>query len=261
MKRQFFYFFLASYFVSAVGSSAHASEKVILLGDDDYAPYSYVENGQFKGMYVELLHKASELLKPAYEVELKPRPWKRGLSDLESGTSFALFPPGFKKERTYISTYSVVLYTETVVLFCNPDVLTTPRKKFPEDFIGLTIGVNAGFLLSSRLIDAAKAGKITLSEAKGNEANIKKLAAKRVACYATDRGAAFYTAKKLQSDPDLINFKLQEAIELSGEDTFIGYGVHNNPAYKTDFIMKMNAAIEAIKKNGSAAKIESSYVK
>lgn len=256
MKRQ-----LLCIMIALCSATVFAGEKVVLLGDDDYAPYSYVENGQFKGMYVELLNKASELLKPAYEVELKPRPWKRSLADLENGTAFALFPPGMKKERPYIAPYSVVLYTETVVLFCNSDVMKTSRKKFPEDFNGLTIGVNAGFLLSGRLISAANAGKISLSEAKGNEANLKKLALKRIACYATDRGAAFYTARKLQSDPDLTNFKLQEALELSGEDTFIGYSIHSNPPYKTDFIEKMNAAIETIKRNGTLAKIESAYLK
>lgn len=97
MKRQ-----LLCIMIALCSATAFAGEKVVLLGDDDYAPYSYVENGQFKGMYVELLNKASELLKPAYEVELKPRPWKRSLADLENGTAFALFPPGMKIGRAHV---------------------------------------------------------------------------------------------------------------------------------------------------------------
>nr|WP_316639231.1 transporter substrate-binding domain-containing protein [uncultured Roseateles sp.] len=240
---------------------AHAGEKVVLLGDDDYAPYAYVENGEFKGTYVELLGKAAELLKPAYEVELRPRPWKRGLADLESGAALGLFPPGLKRERAYISPYSVVLYRETVVLFCNPDVMAKPRKQFPDDFNGVTVGVNAGFLLSARLIDAANAGKIVLSEAKGNEPNLKKLAAKRIDCYASDRGAALHTARKLGSDPDFRGTRLLEAVELSGEDTFIGYSIKHSPPYKADFIAKMNAALEMVKRNGTAARIENSYLR
>ena len=39
--------------LSGVWQSALAApQTVILYGDDDYAPYSYVENGVFKGMYV-----------------------------------------------------------------------------------------------------------------------------------------------------------------------------------------------------------------
>ncbi|TDP74807.1 hypothetical protein [Roseateles toxinivorans] len=118
-------------------------------------------------------------------MELRPRSWKRGLVDLESGTSLGRLPPGLKRERTYFGPYSVVLYRETVVLFCNPEVMTKPRRQFPDDFLGLTVGANAGFLLSARLIAAAQSGKIHLSEAKGNDSNLKKLAAKRVDCYAS----------------------------------------------------------------------------
>lgn len=242
-------------------SAAHAGQKVVLYGDDDYAPYSYVERGQFKGMYVDILTKAAKKLAPAYALELVPAPWKRGLAELESGSGFGLFPPGLKKERTYIDPYSVVLYRETVVLFCNEQVMQVPRRIFPDDFSGLTVGVNAGFLLSARLMDASRAGKIKLAETKGNESNLKKLALKRIDCYASDRGAALHTLKKLQADPDLAGLKLQEAVELSGENTYIGYSVNNNAAYKADFIAKMNAVLEEMRKNGDTAAIEDSYLK
>lgn len=241
--------------------AAHAGQKVILYGDDNYAPYSYMEDGQFKGMYVDILTKAAQKLAPAYEVELQPLPWKRGLAELESGTAFGLFPPGLKKERTYISPYSVVLYRETVVLFCNDDVMKSPRKRFPDDFAGITIGVNAGFLLSARLMNAARAGKVRLAETKGNDSNLKKLALKRIDCYASDRGAALYTARKLRAAPGFAGLKLHEAVELSGEDTYIGYSINNNPAYKADFVARMNAALQAVRKSGATAAVEDSYLK
>ena len=56
-------------------------------------------------------------------------------------------------------------------------------------------------------------------------------------------------------------FKLQEAVELSGEDTFIGYSVKNQPAYRADFIAKMDAALEAMKRNGQLAKIVAEYLR
>ncbi|TDP74806.1 hypothetical protein [Roseateles toxinivorans] len=52
--------------LACLAPGAHAVERVVLFGDDDDAPYAFVENGEFKGMYVELLGKAAELLKPAY---------------------------------------------------------------------------------------------------------------------------------------------------------------------------------------------------
>ncbi len=242
-------------------AATDAAERVVLTGDEDYAPYCYVEDGKFKGMYIDILQKAAQRLVPEYQIELQPRPWTRALAELEKGVSFALFPPGLKKERPYIEPYSVPLYRETVVLFCNEQVMKSPHLRFPEDFAGLKIGVNAGFLLSGRLMDAAHAGVVELDPAKGNEANLKKLAAGRIACYASDRLAAAYSARKL--GPALGNgkFVLREAVELSGENTYIAYSMHNNPRYKADFVKKMNEVLQAMKKSGEIGQIESAYLR
>ena len=172
-------------------------------------------------MYVEILEKAAERLKPAYDVMLQPVPWKRGLADLEFGSAFALFPPGLKRERTYIDRYSVPIFHETVVVFCNDAVMSRHPVRFPEDFNGLTVGVNLGFLLSDRLMQAAKQGTVKIESAKNNEANLKKLASRRVDCFASDRAAARHSAQQLELYFASNGFKLQEAVELSGEDTFI----------------------------------------
>ncbi len=241
--------------------TAHAEQKVILYGDENYPPYSFVENGQFKGMYVDLLTAAAKRMAPDYQIELQPRPGKRGLLEVSRGNVLGIFPPGLKKERTYIRPYSAVLYRESVVLFCTPEVMKSRRTTFPDDFAGLTVGVNAGFLLSARLIDAAKAGVVKLEEANGNESNLKKLAMKRIDCYASDRGAALYTAKKLASGSTFSGLPLQEAVELSGEKTYIGYSADFVAPFKADFIGKMNAALVALRANGTLSAIESNYLK
>lgn len=240
--------------------SVNAAEKIVLFGDDDYAPYSYIEDGQFKGIYVTILHEAARRMAPDYAIELQPIPWKRGLAELENGKAFALFPPGLKSERSYIKPYSVALYRETVVLFCSDKIMNRPHANFPDDYAGLTIGVNLGFLLSDRLMQASKQGVVVLDAAKGNETNLKKLARQRIDCYASDRNAAKFSVKRLRSSLDA-DFVLQEAVELSGEDTFIAYSSRNNPIYKNDFVSKMNATIDAMKKEGEIKKIESAYLR
>jgi polar amino acid transport system substrate-binding protein len=237
-----------------------AADTVILYGDSDYPPYSYIENGRFTGIYVDMLNIAAGMMAPQFKVELRPLPWKRGLADLENGHAFGLFPPGMKKERGYIAPYSLPLYRETVVLFCNDKVMATPRTKFPDDFGGLAVGVNAGFRLSARLIDAANRGLLRLEPGPGNESNLKKLAVGRIDCYASDRGAALFSLKHLRLTGQLPGLELREAVELSGENTYIGYSSANNPPYKAAFIEKMNAAILSIQSSGAAARIERGYL-
>ena len=45
---------------AALAGQVAAAEKVVLEADDDYAPYSYVEKGQHKGIYVDFLKKVAE---------------------------------------------------------------------------------------------------------------------------------------------------------------------------------------------------------
>ncbi|MGK5063102.1 substrate-binding periplasmic protein [Janthinobacterium sp. LB3P112] len=237
-----------------------APQTVILYGDDDYAPYSYVENGVFKGMYIDILRQAAASM-PGYKLELQPRPWKRGLDALEKGNVFGLFPPGRRKERPYVKPYSAMLHRESVVLFCHAAVMRTPRTRFPADFAGLSIGVNTGFLLSEKLMAPARQGLLRLEAAKGNEANLKKLALRRIDCYASDRGAARHTARQLQGELSSYGFRLHEVLELSSEATYIAYSARNTPAYKADFIDKMNAALLAMRQNGQLARIEAAYLR
>lgn len=237
-----------------------APQAVILYGDDDYAPYSYVENGVFKGMYVDILRQAAGRM-PGYRLELQPRPWKRGLDALEKGQVFGLFPPGRKTERPYVQPYSAMLYRESVVLFCRDAVMRTPRTHFPADFAGLRIGVNTGFLLSEKLMAPARQGLLRLEAAKGNEANLKKLALGRIDCYASDRGAARHTARRLRGELARYDFTLREVLELSSEATHIAYSARNTPAYKADFIEQMNAALLALRHNGQLLRIEQAYLR
>ncbi len=238
---------------------AVAVQKVVIEADDDYAPYSYVEKGQHKGIYVEFLKKVAESLAPEYDVHIQPVPWKRGLQNLEQGDSMALFPPYANKERTYIRPYSVSLYHETIVLFCAQEVMKTVRKTFPDDFSDVVIGINLGFALGERMVLAAKAGKIKTEEAKGNDANIKKLNSGRIGCYANDRLSVIHSIKGFRDDPEFRNFHPSEAVELSGENAYVGYSATNPAPFKADFIAKMNVAIEEAKRAGVMSKLVADY--
>jgi polar amino acid transport system substrate-binding protein len=232
-----------------------------LYGDENYPPYSYVRDGQFSGMYVDILHKAAEHLKPDYVLELRPVSWKRGLLYLERGSGLGLFPPGFKKERGYIEVYSVPLYQESVVVFCSAQVMQSNPKQFPDDFEGLTMGTNRGFLLSTRLTDAVQSGIVKVEEANGNASNLKKLAHDRIDCYVSDRAAALYTAKRLRETDASFTMTLHEAVTLSDEDTFIGYSAKAKPPFKADFIKRMDAVLSEMKNSGEIDAIVAEFLR
>jgi polar amino acid transport system substrate-binding protein len=250
-----FFVYILLFFAAEV----FAVEKIIIEGDDDYAPYSYVENGRYKGIYVDFLKLVAEKMAPEYLLELQPVPWKRGLKGIENGSSFALFPPYANKDRHYIQAYSVPLYRERVVLFCREDRISSVRKEFPKDFSGLLIGVNLGFTLGEKMLAAVKTGVLSVDEAKGNDTNIKKLLTGRISCYANDRLSVIYSLKKSKYVLLSSKVKLIEIAEISEEKAFIAYSNEYKWSKKEDFILKMNATIEELKKTGVIEKIINEY--
>ncbi len=245
----------------SLATLAKAGEIIVLEADDEYPPYSYMHNGQFKGIYVELIKQAAKLLAPKYELVLKPAPWKRGLHNLESGQSLGLVGTYRHKERTFISHYSVPFNREVVTLFCTEQVMNKSPRHFPADFTGLTIGINLGFILGERMSSAVKSQTFKTRESKGNEANLLKLQSGEIDCYVNDRLAVYYSFNLLRNKQrqhdfkQFSDFRLNQAQELSTEDAMIGYSAANSSSAKADFIEQMNKALAQLEKDGVIDKL------
>lgn len=166
-----------------------AKEQVVVYGDANYPPYSYEENGQPKGVYVDILTKAFSKME-AYDVSIQVRPWKRGIHFIKAGKVLALFPPYFKEERTLWMNFSEPILQEEVIVFGNAENLKG-KTVWPEDFYGSKIGMNTGYdttsMAGEKFTQAIKAGKIELEEANNNEMNLKKLEAGRIDFYINDK--------------------------------------------------------------------------
>ena len=238
-----------------------AAEKVVLYGDDSNPPYMFFEGDSYKGIYVDLVNLAAKRLAPEYQVEIQGLPWKRALDYTKTGRGMGIVSTYLQKKRPYIQPYSVPMYRETIVMFCNEKVLKSSKIKFPTDFKNLLIGVNLGYLLSPNVQAAVQSGAIKVEEAKGNSTNLLKLGAKHIDCYANDRLATQYTLQQLKkTNPKMADFKLFEASALSHEDAFIGYSQAFNAPYKADFIRKMDASLEQSIQSGELDQIIARYL-
>ncbi|WP_219114373.1 ABC transporter substrate-binding protein [Janthinobacterium sp. UMAB-56] len=232
----------------AVCGQAGAATPLVIYGDADYPPYSYVENGQLKGIYTEIVREAAQSM-PQYAVQLRPVPWKRGVLMLQTGDAFALYPPySWRSERPYVR-YSMPLLTEQLVVLCNLDVLARRKlQQWPADYAGLRIGVNAGFLLGDATQMATlRTEKVVLDTAKGTRANLLKLIRGRIDCYVSDRLSAQWELQRIRrAGPAGTPLPaIEETVQLSSQQGYLGF-TERQPAthpYRDDFIAQFNAAI------------------
>ncbi|MET3129969.1 polar amino acid transport system substrate-binding protein [Oxalobacteraceae bacterium GrIS 1.11] len=228
---------------------------VLIYADDNYPPYSYVENGELKGIYTRIVQKALERL-PQYRAQLLPVPWNRGLLMLEKGQAFALYPPYFRPDERPYMKYSEAMLTEHLAVFCNAAVIgRRSLKLWPDDYSGLRIGLNTGFLAGGKQFDeAVKAGRLSADTAHGSRANLLKLMRGRIDCYVNDRLSIQWELERIRKDgmQEPSYLRLGETAELSTEQGFLGYTEQAPERYpfRDDFIQKFNAAILDMKRHG-----------
>ncbi|WP_083411683.1 substrate-binding periplasmic protein [Janthinobacterium sp. 1_2014MBL_MicDiv] len=239
---------------------AAAPQPVVLYGDDDYPPYSYVENGQLKGIYTDIVREAVQAM-PQYRVQLRPVPWKRGVLMLQTGDAFGLYPPySWRSERPYVR-YSVPLLMEQLVVFCNQDVVAKRAlRQWPADYAGLHIGVNAGFLLGDAGLTAAlRSGQIVLDAAKGTRTNLLKLMRGRIDCYVSDRLSAQWELQRIRraGQAGTPMQAIHETAQLAGQQGHLGFTQRQPGAYpyRDDFIDQFNAAIARMQDSGAIRRI------
>ena len=246
--------------LAAACARAQAPQPVVIYGDDDYPPYSYVEQGQLKGIYTEIVREALQAM-PQYQAQLRPVPWKRGVLMLQTGEAFALYPPySWRSERPYVR-YSVPLLMEQLVVFCNAEVMAKRAlQQWPADYGGLHIGVNAGFLLGDAgQMAALRAGKVVLDPAKGTRTNLLKLMRGRIDCYVSDRLSAQWELQRIrrESPSGAPMQAIEETAQLATQQGHLGFTARR-PAtypYRDDFIEQFNAAIVRMQASGAIRRI------
>jgi polar amino acid transport system substrate-binding protein len=241
---------------------ALAVQTVVLHGDDSYPPYSWVEQGRFQGIYVDLLEAAGRQLKD-FRLVLKPVPWKRALMELESGRNFGLFAAFKREARTFITQYSVPLHEERTVIVCR--VEGGARHKWPDDFRGAQIGINTAFLPGERFDRARQAGLIRVSETKGTQDNLLRLARGQTDCYVGDALGIRWTTKRLQArlaGGPIAGLRLNEPVELSTEPVYVAYGRGGtlNEADRRRFIEQLNQALHIVRQHGEIQRILARYL-
>ncbi|MDE1460731.1 substrate-binding periplasmic protein [Spartinivicinus poritis] len=239
--------------------------QVTILADDNYYPYSFVENGSLTGAYTKIVMRVIKDM-PHYQVNLLPIPWKRGLKLLKEGKAFALYPPYLKRDvRPYIWPVSKPMLDEVTSVFCRNDILVKPRPKWPDDYVGLTIGNNHGFQIGGlRFWKLVKNGSIVVREYKNNHINLTKmLIAKETDCYMNDRQAVLLSWHNLikQSKWKTAVTAMEEGTVISKEQGHLGFTNQDKGAYyyKQDFLNRFNTVLEKIKRSGELNDLVNQY--
>ena len=252
-------------FIINFNINAQEVQKVTILADENYPPYTYLENGEMKGIYVDIVMESVKLISSRYSVEIVGVPWKRGLETIKAGKALAILPP-YKhvEERPFIWPYSLPLMTENVVAFCHKNIdifnyIRNPSKKITSP---LNIGINTDYLiLNKELEQAAELNHIILRDNKSTSANIMKLYFGRVDCYVNDKLSTLWELSKISKDRNVNFDNIKEALVVIPQTAHIGYtnNVSHHFPFKDDFIHRMDKALSIFMSSDKYQEILSRY--
>ena len=227
-----------------------AVQTVELLGDKSYPPYSYLEDGVAKGIYVDIIQTAISKM-PEYNVKFRMIAWNRSIALIKKGKALGFFPPYYSKERTAWTQFSEPILAERSNVYALSKTLKGKRQ-FPEDFFGLTVCLNKGFTLMTggiKMKNAIEHNDLKLIYGKNNRACL---------------GRVFRGAADLYVNDQLINIsefpEIKRGLIAAENSGHIGFTLHKkNYPYIDDFEKKFNTVIKEMKQHGEIERILKSY--
>lgn len=238
---------------------------VTVYADAGYPPYSYVEDGQVRGIYTDILKLAFSRM-PAYQVSIKAEPWKRILAQVSLGHYFAFYPPYQRfAERPFIDRYSVAILEEVTQPLCLLPAQYKPANPayFPDGFSGLRFLRNSGFLVGGEAVQAAVSkGIIKLDEAADTVTSLRMIAAGRADCYLGDPLAVQYEIyRRRLRKPDGTRLELLGGPVLGRETGHIGYAARAAAfAFKNDFRLQLDKQLQSMHASGEIRAIQARYL-
>lgn len=160
----------------------------------DYPPYEYAENGQVKGMAVDIVRETFRRM--GREVTIEIYPWARSIAMFQDGEADGIFTFFKSPEREAYTRYS------REVLITQPISLWVPRQSRIESgtplarLTGCTFGVVHGTSYGSRFDTLVRQAALRTDESYTLESCINNLLQGRFDIWVNNRYGAVYSLRK-----------------------------------------------------------------
>jgi polar amino acid transport system substrate-binding protein len=156
--------------VLALAGAGVLADKLIIYGDDAYAPVIYAKQGQVAGILPALFARLAKSTGDSYELVLLP--WKRALREAERGQG-GITNLSWNQERAKLFDFSDPIYDDDIQLV----VLKGRAFAFADlsDLQGKTLGGLSGASYGEVVDKAIAAGLIRVERDPSQVSRLKKL--------------------------------------------------------------------------------------
>ncbi|MBN1533908.1 MAG: transporter substrate-binding domain-containing protein [Spirochaetes bacterium] len=141
-RHVFHFVIIASLFLTPPAGAESAEQRpIVFVGDIDYTPLSFLEDGKPKGLAVDIMREVAKRMHRSPDIRLMA--WDRALSMVTRGTADAICAMSITESRKRNFDFSDPVYDSRYSIFVRSDTLGITDL---SDLRGLTVGVRAGGL-------------------------------------------------------------------------------------------------------------------
>ncbi len=244
--------------IISIFHSSNLFAKTLLLVTLESPPAEYIENGQPKGINVEIIKEG--LKRMGYRFKIEFVPWKRALSMVKNGLADGIIDAAYNSERAeYLHYPNEEIYVEEWYCFKRKDFDLTLDKDLANAG-KISIGISRGFVYGG-IIQEAIDKKLfrSIQEVHNNELNIKKLVGKRFDMFVGVKATILFLAKKMGYADKIEVIKMTDTDRdflLSSSKTYLGF---SKKTVKKEFAARFSVKIAEMKKDGTIRKIKRMY--
>lgn len=244
-------------------SALMAQKKLFFIGDNDFPPFSFKQEGKIVGRDVEIVEAIAKRLK--FEINIALFPFKRLLEFTKAGKcdgSFALFKTPEREQFAHYVT-AKPLHESTYKLF------VLKGKSFPftslEHLKGKTIGKNLGFAVSPEFDKMVRENVIKVVEAEGIRRNMINLYQGEVDAISANYHVLLHMTRNDDSLANLIKKggdyeALARPIKEQRGAFLVLSKAAKNIADKPAMVQKINRVIGEMQADGSWGGIYQKYI-
>jgi polar amino acid transport system substrate-binding protein len=212
----------------------------------EYPPYEYTENGQVKGIAVEIVREAFRLM--GHEAVIQVYPFKRSIEMFKRGEADAIFTFFKTPEREEFTLYSnEVVVLQSITLWVRQDSPIT----YNDDFSSMSqyhFGVIRGVSYGEKFDAQARAGKLNLDTVDSASSAMDMLVASRFDIWVSNHFGAVYELKRagLFESVKELTPPVQEQLTYVGFSKVKNLGELRDQFDKTLKILKRNGFYDAV---------------
>ena len=237
---------------SPAATTDTSTQKKLVIGFHEVAPYAYLENNVPKGYGYEIMKAALEKANIPYELQFLPV--KRVSDYVNSGEIDAGLLLSKNTARESVAYFPTAeLFTNQYVMYIRKEDANKLKFTKYDDLIGRKVGTTLGFSYIPDFLAFVQQNKLN-EDANSDSDNFKKLIAKKIDYFPCDMKTAVYEMKKLG-----ISSKITYIHKIFITKNI--YSPFNKVKVAKETFDKFNASLTAYKKTNDFKKLTTKYSK